>query len=155
MDLSPRGEEAARLAEYVGAPLAAARTRQGLTMAELARRSGVGADGISKLERGRQRPSRATLHRLAVALFPFDQAAAFAFAERLVAGAGPSLSGDATMPVSVARELVVEILERAAQRAGLDVTDERVRAAVVASIREVTGGGRVGAIEAANHVRFP
>lgn len=144
MDLKPHGEEAARLAAQVGTPLSAARTRRGLTMAELSRRSGVNASTISALERGQQRPTRKTLHRLAGALAPLG---AETFAERLIEAAGPSLA-DETMPTTVARELVVEILGRAVGNLGLDVTDDRVRTAVVAAIREVTGEPPGRALEA-------
>lgn len=146
MDLSPRGEEAARLAARVGAPLAAARHRAGLTMAALARRAGVSAATVGKLERGRQRPTVGTLTRLADALLPHDQAAALALVDQLAAAAGPSLAGDVTVPAAVAREQVVEILYRSAVALGLDLEDERIRAVVVEQIRAVTGGAPISVI---------
>jgi len=139
VDLSPHGDEQARLAARVGAPLAAARAEAGLTIAALARRSGVGASTVSALERGRTRPRRVTLQRLADVLLAHDQAAAFAFAEQLAEAAGPSLVGDVTLPVSVARETVVEILYRSMVELGMDPADERVRAVVVEQIRAVAG----------------
>src|SRR5207244_4169143 len=136
------GDEQARLATRVGAPLVAARAAAGLTMAELGRRAGVSAGTVGKLERGQTRPRRVTLQRLADALL-HDPAAAFAFAEQLAEAAGPSLVADVTMPVSVAREAVVEILYRSMLELGLDPEDERVRTVVVAQIRAV--GGMPGA----------
>lgn len=147
MDLRPRGEEAARLAARVGAPLAAARTAVGLTMAELGRRARVGRDTVSGYERGRTRPRRIILQRLADALMPGDPAGAVAFAEQLAEAAGPSLIADVTLPVSVAREMVVEILYRSMVELGLDPADERVRAVVVGQIRAAARAAH-GAIEA-------
>ena len=51
-----------------GARLREARLRRMLTLRELAARTGVGFDTISRIETGRQRPRISTLRRLAEAL---------------------------------------------------------------------------------------
>ena len=48
--------------------LRVARADAGMNMVELAQKSGVGRDAISRIERGLQEPQAGTLHKLAVAL---------------------------------------------------------------------------------------
>ena len=72
---APEGASASRddiesdgLALAVGAAVRTARSRAGLTMAELGSRSGVTQAFVSQLESGRSMPSLITLHRIAQAL---------------------------------------------------------------------------------------
>ena len=122
MDLSPRGDEAARLAERVGVPLRTARLAAGLSMRALSMRAGISDGTVSKLERGVGRPSRTVLTKLARALHPGDATEATRLLGLLVVGAGPSLAVD-TMPASIARELVVEVLGRSLAALGLSLDD--------------------------------
>jgi transcriptional regulator with XRE-family HTH domain len=52
----------------VGERLAELREQKALTLHELEKRSGVGADGISKIENGHRKPRPSTLRKLAAAL---------------------------------------------------------------------------------------
>src|SRR5439155_26003575 len=106
-------------------------------------RSGARARMISERERGRTRPRRVTLQRLADALLPDDPGAGFAFAEQIATAAGAALAADETLPLGLAREMVVSILYRSMVELGLDPDDERVRAVVVEQIHAVAGGADV------------
>lgn len=152
---TPSPEESARLAAGVGAMLAAARERAGLTQAALGRLAGASPATVGAYERGRTRPSWRTLCRLAAALHPDSPIAADALAHDLADATGPSLAGSPDLPATVAREMVAVILERAVGNLGLDVTDERVRTAVVTAVRQVAGTLPDRAIEAARPVRNP
>lgn len=165
----PNPAERTRLVATLGHLLRSARTSAGLTQRELGRRAGLGRRSVYELEAGRFRPSTLTLYALAAALTDGAEDAARHLYDALRVAAGPSLRipppgtrrripGPASapaLPATVPGHLLVEILERAAANLGIDATDERVRTAVVAAIREVTGGRPNRALDAAGPVRNP
>lgn len=136
---TPTAAEREHLAAGVGARLRTEREARGLTQRILAWKARCTPAHVGQVERGRTRPSRDLLVRLADVLRPGDPEAAAALAADLVRLAGPSLP-DPTIPPAIPRELAVEILRRSLVRLGLPVDDVRVREAVTAAIREVTGG---------------
>jgi transcriptional regulator with XRE-family HTH domain len=133
----PEGAERDRLAAGLGRIIGELREERGWSKAELRRRSdGVDTGGY---ERGRVRPTWRSLCKLAVAFFPFDDGAARALAQRLADATGPSLSAAPGMPVSLSRELVVEVVGATLRRFGLDPTDDQVRHVVVEELRRLVG----------------
>ena len=135
----PTGSERDRLAAGVGAVLAQARLRAGLSRAELARAAGVGEGTVSSIERGASRPAWKTLARCAFAIHPNDPEAAGALGRRLAEAAGPSLAGRGDLPVTVTRETVVRVLGAAAARLGMPLDDDYVRSVVLDELARATG----------------
>ena len=66
--MAVKKKDSARLAKRLGGNLSERRKQLGWTQEMVAERVGVDAETISRIERGAQLPSRATLDRLAVAL---------------------------------------------------------------------------------------
>ncbi len=133
----PEGAECDRLAATVGALLRTRRERAGLNQKSLAVLSGVRPGTVGAIEAGKSRPSWSTLQKLGHGLHRGDPVRAEALAHDLADAAGASLAGDPTLPPSVGREFLVEVLTRSLGRLGLEADDERVRAVVMAEIRAV------------------
>ena len=134
----PEGAESARLAATVGTLLRTRREWAGMDRKTLAALSGVTATTVSAVESGKSRPSWTTLQKLACGLHRSDPIRAAALAHDLADAAGASLAGDPTLPPSVGREFLVEVLVASMRRLGLDADDERVRAVVMAEIRALS-----------------
>ncbi len=94
----PGEEERSELARTLGAELKALRAESRMSQVTLARRAGVSAVVVRRLEVGRRRPSMAMLHALAVGcarrLPPSPAVEVSAVLNRLVAATGPSLVVD-------------------------------------------------------------
>lgn len=106
-------DEGDHLADGVGALLAAARHRAGLTRPALAVAAGCSSTMVDNLERGQRRPRRSLLAALAAVLAPLDDGAALT--RDLVAAAGDSLRPDTAASLR-RRARAVEAARRARQR---------------------------------------
>ncbi|MEW2293038.1 helix-turn-helix transcriptional regulator [Streptomyces sp. NPDC006743] len=98
------------LNDEVGRRLRALRTARGLTLSELARRSGVGKGTLSELESGTRNPTLETLYALTTAL---NRPLSAVLSDDLPSGAGrheAAVSGSAVTAVLIERHETPEAL---------------------------------------------